>query len=450
MINLLKFFSTGKDKPLIKNSSEVNRLFRRYRISAISAVTLGAGFAYTCRLALSIIKKPLIDGGIFSAEQLGLIGSAIFYGYAFGKFFNGVLADYANIKKFFATGVLFSAIINMLMGWSSLLWLWIVLWGLNGWFQGFNAPSGIVTLSNWFSNNERGRYYGIWATAHGIGEGLTLVGVAALVNHLGWRYGFWGPSVLGVLTAVGLYTFLNDRPQTLGLPSVADWRNDHGVEIAQKKTGTKQTLLAQLTILKLPTVWLIGLASAMIYMTRYAITSWGVLYLQEAKGYSLLEAGSIIGVNTVAGIAGSLAYGFISDKFFNARRPPANLIYAVMELFALYIIFFYPGTDTKLLVFAFILYGFTLHGLVAALGGLFAVDIAPKKAAGAAMGFVGIFSYVAAAIQEQISGTLIDDSITIVNGIKQYDFSNLTIFWAGSSVLSLIFALTLWKVKPAD
>ena len=33
------------------------------------AITLGYGFAYTCRLALSVVKKPLIDAGIFIARR---------------------------------------------------------------------------------------------------------------------------------------------------------------------------------------------------------------------------------------------------------------------------------------------------------------------------------------------------------------------------------------------
>jgi len=341
-------------------------------------------------------------------------------------------------------------VINLFMGWSPLLLIWILLWGINGWFQGFNAPSGIVTLSNWFSNNERGRYYGIWATAHGIGEGLTFVGVAAIVNFFGWRYGFWTPGIFCLLVAFGLYTFLQDRPQTLGLPSVADWRNDHGIAFTNQSFGARQTRQAQLAIFKIPAVWIIGFASAMIYMTRYAINSWGVLYLQEAKGYSLIQAGSILGVNTFAGIAGSLVFGFLSDKLFQARRPPVNLLYAVLEIFSLAVIFFWQVKSTSLLIMAFAIYGFTMSGLIASLGGLFAIDIAPKKAAGATMGFIGIFSYVAAAIQEWISGMMIDHGTTIIGQIRHYDFSSVKIYWFGASILSLILAATLWRAKPAD
>ncbi|MDZ7260922.1 MAG: MFS transporter [candidate division KSB1 bacterium] len=450
MNNPFRFFATGKDKPLIDDQQQIDRLYKRHRLYIMLAITLGYSFVYTCRLALSVVKKPLIDEGIFSATDLGIIGSGIFYGYAFGKLINGFLADHANIKKFFATGVLFSALINLTMGWSALLWLWVVLWGVNGWFQGFGAPSGVVSLSNWFSNRERGRYYGIWSTAHSIGEGLTFVGSAALVSFFGWQAGFWGPGLFCILVAIGIYLLMQDRPQTLGLPSVADWKNDHAAPVDNSGGQPLKTSKTQLLIFKLPAIWVLGLASATMYMTRYAINSWGILYLQETKGYSLVEAGSMLGINTLAGIAGCVAFGFASDKLFQARRPPVNLIFALLEVFALVIIFFAPSGRPLLITVAFAVYGFGLNGLVTSLGGLFAVDIAPKRAAGAALGFIGIFSYIGAAIQERISGSLIEQGTTIVNGVRHYDFSKAVIFWIGSSIISLILATSLWRAKVRD
>ena len=71
---------------LIANE-DIDATFRRQRLRIMLAITLGYGFIYTCRLGLSIVKKPLIDGGIFTIEELGMIGAALFYGYAAGKFF---------------------------------------------------------------------------------------------------------------------------------------------------------------------------------------------------------------------------------------------------------------------------------------------------------------------------------------------------------------------------
>jgi OPA family sugar phosphate sensor protein UhpC-like MFS transporter len=414
------------------------------------AITIGYGLVYTCRLALSMVKKPLIDGGIFTPVELGIIGSALFYTYAFGKLTNGFLADHMNLKFFFAFGVLISALINIGMGFSTILWVSVLLWSLNGWFQGFGAPTGAVALTTWFSNRERGRMYGIWSTAHAIGEGLTFVGVAGLVTLWGWRAGFWGPGVLCIVVAGVLYLVMQDRPQTFGLPRVADWKNDHVSSDEDRKEKKESTWAVQRTILKIPAIWILALASASIYVTRYAINSWGVLYLQEAKGYSLMQAGGVISVNTIAGILGALAFGFTSDKIFNARRPPTNVIFAALEIIGLLMVFFGPSDNLAFMTLAFFIYGFGLTGLVTSLGGLFALDIAPKRAAGAAMGFIGVFSYIGAALQDQISGHLIENGVTMIDGVRHYDFTTVLWFWVGSSVLSLILATSLWRVRVRD
>jgi OPA family sugar phosphate sensor protein UhpC-like MFS transporter len=450
MKNPFKFFATGPDIAPIQDGKVVDSLYKKYRFRVMMAITVGYGLAYPLRLALSAMKKDLIDEGMFSASELGSIGAALLYSYAFGKFFNGILADHANVKRFFTIGVLISALINIIIGNTTGLWIWIMLWGLNGWFQGFGAPTGAVTLSNWFSNNERGRFYGIWSTAHALGEGLTFIVSATLVSFYGWQAGFWGPGVFCLFVAVGIYLVLQDRPQTLGLPSIAEWKNDHAVSEQKHDANSESTKQSQLKIFKIPAIWILGVASASMYVTRYAINSWGFLYLQEDKGYTLVEAGTILGLNTFAGLAGCVAYGYISDKLFNAKRPPVNLIFGILEVFALFIIFFTPHGNPVILTLAFVLYGFTLSGLLAALGGLFAIDIAPKKAAGAVMGFIGVFSYLGAGLQDQISGILIENNTSIVEGVRVYDFSSVIIFWIGGSVLSLILALFLWRAKAHD
>jgi OPA family sugar phosphate sensor protein UhpC-like MFS transporter len=154
-------------------------------------------------------------------------------------------------------------------------------------------------------------------------------------------------------------------------------------------------------------------------------------------------------LSTLAGIVGALAYGFISDKAFNARRPPANLLFAIVEIIGLFIIFFGPN-DTPTLVLGMVLFGLGLTGLVTSLGGLFAVDICPKRVAGAAMGVIGVFSYIGAAFQENISGWLIDTHSQLVDGVRTYDFEPAIWFWIGSSFVSMILAATLWRAKLRD
>ena len=444
---LLRFFAGAADKPEITDKQEIERQYRRNRVRVMLAITLGYGLIYTCRLALGMVKKPLINAGIFTPEDLGLIGSAVFLAYGIGKLTNGFLADHSNVKRFMAAGFLGTAACNLAMGCNTTLWLAIVLWGMNGWFQSFGAPAGVVAMTAWFPTNVRGRIYGIWSTAHSIGEGLTFVVIGAIVASFGWRFGFWGPGMIGVVTSAGVFLLLADRPTTLGLPEVNAWKNNKPRKTAEQ--NIKSVLALQLSILKLPSIWILCASSATIYVTRYAIDSWGVLYLQESRGYSLTMAGTLLMVNTLAGIVGAIAFGFISDNLFDARRPPTNLLFAILELLGLFLFFFGPN-DLPVLTVSMVMFGMGMTGLVTSLGGLFAVDVAPNRVAGAAMGVIGVCSYIAAGIEEQVSGAMIQHGMHLVNGQHKYNFGPVICFWIGSSVLSLLLALSLWGTRATD
>jgi OPA family sugar phosphate sensor protein UhpC-like MFS transporter len=291
--------------------------------------------------------------------------------------------------------------------------------------------------------------YGVWSTAHSIGEGLNFLVIGSIVAAFGWRFGYFVPAVICVAAALGIYLWVREPPRTLGLPPVADWKNDRWEGSAAASAGDSKVLATQLSILKIPAVWVLAVASAMTYVTRYAINSWGVLYLQEARGYSLPAAGGMLFASTVAGIGGAVAYGYISDKLFQARRPPANLIFGLLELAGLGLIFFGP-TNSYVLFAGMILFGLGMTGLVTSVGGLFATDICPKRVVGAAMGLIGVFSYLGAAVQEQVSGVLIDRGTTMVDGVRHYDFGPAILFWIGASVASLLLATSLWRVKLRD
>src|SRR3546814_14875073 len=104
----------------------------------------------------------------------------------------------------------------------------------------------------------------------------------------------------------------------------------------------------------------------------------------------------------------------------------------------------------QILALAMVRVGMGLTGLVTALGGLFAVDIAPKRVAGAAMGVIGIFSYIGAGIQEQVSGALIQAGMRMVDGVRVYDFGTAIWFWIGSWVMSRLLAASLWRTRLRD
>lgn len=433
---LTQFFSPLSDKDeLVEDEKKLKRLQWSFFISA----TLGYGLYYVCRMSLNVVKKPLVDGGILTEQELGLVGSALFFTYAVGKLVNGFLGDRVNITRFMATGLIISSLVNIILGFSHSFWVFAILWGINGWVQSMGAPSSVVGLSRWFTDKERGSYYGFWSASHNIGEAITFIATAAVVSVAGWRWGFEAAGIAGLIGAAIIIIFMKDSPTSQGLPS-----------IIPPKESEKSAGMAQKEVLKNPYIWILALSSACMYVSRYAINSWGIFFLENQKAYSSIEASSIVAVNSVCGIIGTVLSGFLSDKLFKGNRVTPAVLFGILNTVAIAMFVLVPEGHHYLDVLSMILFGLSIGVLICFLGGLMATDIAPKKASGAALGVVGIASYIGAGLQDILSGHLIGDSKTVTSGVAAYDFSSIQYFWIGAAGLSVVFCAMLWTAKKKN
>jgi OPA family sugar phosphate sensor protein UhpC-like MFS transporter len=439
---ILAFFRTRADQPCFSTDpGEIRRVYEYRRWSVFLSLLLGYGLFYTCRMNFSVAKKSILDEGVMSATQMGMVGSALLFVYSFGRLTNGFLADRCHIGRFMSTALLLSAGVNLLLGFTGVFAVFLALWALNGWFQSVGSAPSVVALSHWFAKGERGTRYGVWSASHSIGEGITFAGTAFLVSTFGWRWGFWGPGLLCVIAALVMYQTLADRPQTYGLPPVNEYKDEPKEPPAQEQASVGKL---QLEVIKHPGVWILALASGCLYMGRYGVTSWGPLYLQLAKHYSGAVAGSVLATSSFAQIIGSVSSGFVSDYLFHSRRNIPALLYGLLQVSALLALFLIPPGHRWLDSAALGLFGFTMGGLLVFLGGLMAIDLVSRRAAGAAMGLVGLFSYLVAGVQDTVSGYLLDASKVVVNGTTTYSFNKVFTVWIGALTISTALAASLW------
>lgn len=453
---ILTFYKISPPSVSFKgNDEEVQKRYKRLRLSSFLAATIGYSLYYVCRTSLNVVKKPILESGALDAAQLGIIGSVLLFSYAIGKFVNSFLADHSNIKRFMATGLIVSTAANFIVGIlgfaetstaaiSTFVFFiaFAVMWGINGWSQAMGAAPAIISLSRWFPLKERGTYYGFFSASHNLGEFLSFIFVGAIVGLFGWQWGFIGSSVAGVIGILVIIFFLHDSPQSKGLPAVEVLAN----ETTDTNTKKQTTSEIQKAVLRNPLVWILALSSAFMYISRYAINGWGVLFLQEAKGYTLATATQVISINALLGIIGTVFSGWISDKLFKGNRNTPAFLFGVLNTISL-CLFLYCGNSVYLNMFSMVLFGTAIGVQICFLGGLMAVDIVPRNASGAALGIVGIASYIGAGIQDIASGWLIDSGKTVVNGTESYDFSQVSIFWIAASVISFILILFVWGKK---
>ena len=458
-MGLYSFYRISKPSKDKVTEEKVEETYKSLRARTFWGATAAYSLFYLCRLSMGVVKKPLIDGGLFTPTELGVIASAFYFVYAIGKFINGFMADYCNVRRYMATGLAVSSVINLLMGSvgltggfsgipSYVIYLvFVLLWGINGWALSMGSPSGIVSLSRWFPQSRRGTFYSIFCSTPYIGETLSMIITGTVVAAFGWEYGFI-VSALGGFVGVGIIlTFVSDTPQSRGLPSIQEISAE---EI--KPVDKMPTRDIQRYVLRHPAIWVIAISCAFINLTKYGIMEWGVLYLQGARGFSLESSSWIIGFSAIFAIVGTVGAGWLSDSVFKGDRVKPALISGFISLAALALFLLVDGDRWVMAAFVSV-FSLAVGVLYCIVSGLMAIDIVPRKATGAALGIVGISSYMTIGLQNIVSGQLIDrfavETSVMTDGVVQtvteYNFVPVAVFWLSAVLVSFLLPVLNWR-----
>ena len=213
--------------------------------------------------------------------------------------------------------------------------------------------------------------------------------------------------MLWIIGAVLIFIFLKPFPHDA---------IDGDVFVNRKEIGKKQ-----LSVLKSGTIWLLALSSAFMYISRYAVNSWGVYYFEVEKHYSIVEASGVISISSICGIIGTVFSGLLSDKLFRGKRYIPACLASFMNLIALYLFLYIPDGGKLMDIVAMVLFGISIGILICYLGGL-----------------------MAAGIQDILSGFFIESKKQIIGGVEIIDFSFIRMFWILSAMVSLLLLICIY------
>ena len=458
------FFAPPKQgAPVPEN--KIDRVFKSMRFRVFMGSFVGYAAYYLVRKNLSLASADMIAEGLIDKQGVGIAASAVSIAYAFSKFVMGTLSDRSDARKFLTVGLVLASLVMMAVGFLpfstvnmgvnvALLFAIMLVVGV---ISGMGWPPCGRIMAYWFSNNERSFKMSLWNTSHTFGSGtlgiIAIFGVG-LFADMGiaqpWRANFIIPSVFALLLALFCWWALRDTPESCGLPSVADWRNDHSGVKTKEKVGEKVPFKTQLFdyVLKNRWIWMIAFANAFVYLVRYGIGDWAPTYLQESGIMTAAESKMAFSVHNYVGALGTVVCGWISSRFFKGRCAPPNIIFMCLVAVGCLVYWQVPaiaaatGMSAKTLVYiSLIIIGFCIYGPVA-LVSIQALNLVPKNAAGTAAGFVGLSGYLLgdSLLSKIIVGSLAD---------KSWDMANMVIV-AGAVLGIIICFLTLRSEKKAE
>jgi MFS transporter, OPA family, sugar phosphate sensor protein UhpC len=388
--------------------SALDRRYHYWRCRILANIWLGyAVFCFT-RKSFNVAAPEILASGVLTRTDLGLLATLFYFTYGLSKFCSGIISDRCSARYFMGLGLIATGMVNILLGFSTALGVFVLLWMMNAFFQGWGSPACARLLTAWYSRTERGGWWALWNTAHNVGGALVPIIGGAVALHYGWRTGMMMAGGLAIFTGCLLCWRLRDRPQTIDLPAVGEWRQD-ALEVAQQQEGvglTHRQILYKYVWAN-PYIWLLSLCYVLVYFVRAAINDWGNLFMAETLQADIVTANSAVTLFELGGFCGALVAGWGSDKLFNGNRGPMNLIFAAGIMLSVGSLWLMPIASYTMQAACFFITGFFVFGPQMLIG-MAAVECSHKAVTGAATGFVGLFAYLGASLSGWPLARIID------------------------------------------
>ena len=272
---------------------------------------------YMDRVVISAAVPSIQKEFGFSIITMGWILSAFQWSYAIFQIPVAWLGDRLGPRR---------ALTIIVTAWSlftsatTLAWSALSMAGLRFLFGMCEAgafPIATRSLSRWMLPSERGFAQGATHAGSRLGGALTPAVAGLIIARYGWRAAFFAFGCLGLVWSAVWYTYYRDTPAEH--PSV----NDKERELIESSiaAGTKRVdshAVPWRQILGSPQMWIL---SAMYFCYAYNIGMylvWFPKYLNDSRGFSLQQMGLYASLPLLAGTAGDILGGWVSDLW--ARR----------------------------------------------------------------------------------------------------------------------------------
>ena len=427
--------------------------FQYWQWRVILSTMVGYSVYYFVRKNFSFAMPALGDEYGISNTSFGIILTLVGLIYGVSKFVNGVLSDRTNARWHLSFGLAVCVLLNVAFGWSDKLSAMItghadgpdfvngmvavmaVLLVLNNIFQGCGFAPCNHLLAHWIHPKELATKTAIWNTSHSVGAAIVSVICGYIIANTGdWRYCFWLPAAIAAAGVVFVIITLRDTPKSVGWPELENTKT----ELDYNDSPEAFRAFLRKKVFRNPIIWVLAVTDLFVYVVRFAVLDWGPTFLQDrANPLSPELAGWTLAIFEIAGCAGMLCAGWVSDKFFDGKSHRMCVVEMFLVAICMAILQFIPAdTNSVVVLILLALSGFFIYGPQALLG-VVATKQATKKAASSAVGLIGFMSYLSVIITGAGLGWFSDT----------FGWDYLFILMAGFALVGGIIVTSLWNIK---
>lgn len=365
-----------------------------YEIAIMVLLVLFWGCIGLNRVGIGFIFPKIVPEFHMPLWQAGLLISGTSVTWAFSSWFGGWLSDNRGRRSVLLPAIGFTAVMTAAMGATWNFLSMFIVRDLLGLGDGVGWSVGQATISEETSPRRRGLNQALYNAGYSFfGVGLGALIVTTLTAHFGWRWVF---PIIGVATAlvcIALFAVMRE-PVKRGERRKIEWR-------------------ASVRLLRNPSVVLITLMGCAALAWLQLSVGYTVLYLTKVRGFSLIEAGTVMSVWGFGGTAGQVTLPFLSD--FLGRRPVILVSALLCALtLAMYLLGGFDLGTTRWLASASGFFGFGLGPIVIA---TCVSELVPIELRGSALGMTNFFAVIVGTAVMPVVGGIVADHFGLVSAL---------------------------------
>ncbi|HVH89476.1 MAG TPA: MFS transporter, partial [Terriglobales bacterium] len=293
--------------------------YRTMRWVIAAWLTLSTALNLIDRQTLSILAPFLRDRFHLSIQSYSHVVTAFLASYTVMYAVGGRFVDWIGERVGMAACILWWSACTMLTALvQGALSLGIVRF-LLGLGEPANYPAALRATTVWFPKSERGLPIALFSSGSAVGNVLAPPLIALITLRMGWRAAFLLPGLLGVIW-VAIWLLIYRSPQVFpgspvsGVPGLRD-------ETAITDASARAPWLA---LLRRRNVLALVVSRFISDPVWYFYVFWIPEYLKRERGFSLSDIGLYAWIPFVAGAAGGMTAGWISDVLIARGIAPVR------------------------------------------------------------------------------------------------------------------------------
>lgn len=378
---------------------------------------------YADRSSMSIAGTDMTKELGMTSVQLGFVFSAFSWAYVVGQLPGGYLLDRFGAKKTYGLSLALWSAATLVVGFVGLIDTPVlvsvgILFALRlflGLVEAPAFPANARITTMWFPTRERGQATAVFNSAQYLATAMFAPIIGWMTFTFGWRIGFYVLGALGLAMAVVWFRWMNvpSRHKRVSATEIETIRAggglvdlDESATLAQRRTTITRSQFKQLFTSRM--FWGLYVAQYAVNALTYFFITWFPIYLVSSRHLNIMQAGFIAAIPALAGFAGGILGGFISDLLLRRGVPltAARKIPSVAGMALAMLIMLCPFTDSTPLIVTLMTLAFFGKG-VAALGWAFATDMAPKEANSVSAAIMNAFGNIAGIVTPIVIGFVI-------------------------------------------